>query len=959
MKFYTVNRKPLEVYVFKDDVIFGVCVTSLSVVSDMYSSQSPRHSPTPPSQQVNNNSFDQDASSGSSSGSGTASSNSTPRSPSRSKSPRPHRVDGTSRFPEARMETFQSFNAAYNAGPVYISEGLGSPVPGGPSSPNSAASHPRSNSPVHSRSSGSSQGSGGNISIGHGTHPGAHPPGHPHSQYHRAADFDSLDMFAQLRELQRENAMFRQELDARDAKLSSSMNSIKTFWSPELKKERALRKEEAGKIQALKEQCKKAVEENQHFSRTIKQLKEELARQQKLNSHLQTSELSNGVPPSHLTHEIETLRSERESMKKEIFLLKKTAEEREIRIETQKQTLTAREESIKKLLEMLQSKGLSTKMLEGDREEADRLRSRLVEAETRVAHLERMVDSREEGSWPDRVNGLDRADGEELRSLRQKVEQAQGEVASKNTEVQALHTKLDAMGQQYQDQQAHISLLKESLVAKEQHINMLQADMNSLRSRMEEKELILAHKDEQLNSMSTDKSKRSGEVNELKEIIDLKERKVAVLQKKIDNIQEQLQEKQHLVEDLRAKIEGLEAERTSSDNAMSSLEEALMEKDKTLTMIREQKEKEGTSLREDSEKHQRQIQEMAARIDALQKDLNEKESSLMDLKEHASQLASSGLKKDSKITTLEINLAQTKEELTQAEEELKKWKDEKEAATGQQLKDLNEKVEKSSSEALKLQSEVDRLLDIMKDMEEEKNDKDNQVKSLEGQLKEVNMKFTNIKRDQQNQKRVNQQLLEEAKKREGALTTDTQQLQSMVKEKTNRLEELEEALKESVSITADREMVLAQQTQTINKLQKQLDDTKKTLQAVQKKLADTEDKLTATQAILEEKDNRLKIVAAEGRKHLEEALETKQEALTAAIGEKDAHIALLELNRKSTKTSDELKSLKKEKDALVQQLKDQTQKRLKLLHHNSDSDKFLRGNSPITPDPFGAREYEA
>lgn len=52
---------------------------------------------------------------------------------------------------------------------------------------------------------------------------------------------------------------------------------------------------------------------------------------------------------------------------------------------------------------------------------------------------------------------------------------------------------------------------------------------------MEEKELILAHKDEQLNSMSTDKSKRSGEVNELKEIIDLKERKVAVLQKKVSH----------------------------------------------------------------------------------------------------------------------------------------------------------------------------------------------------------------------------------------------------------------------------------------------------------------------------------------------------------------------------------------------------------------------------------------
>ena len=49
----------------------------------------------------------------------------------------------------------------------------------------------------------------------------------------------------------------------------------------------------------------------------------------------------------------------------------------------------------------------------------------------------------------------------------------------------------------------------------------------------------------------------------------------------------------------------------------------------------------------------------------------------------------------------------------------------------------------------------------------------------------------------------------------------------------------------------------------------------------------------------------------------------RQEAITAAIGEKDAHIALLELNRKNPKACEELKGLKKEKDALVQQLKDE------------------------------------
>lgn len=41
------------------------------------------------------------------------------------------------------------------------------------------------------------------------------------------------------------------------------MNSIKTFWSPELKKERALRKDEASKISVWKEQYRVVQEETQ------------------------------------------------------------------------------------------------------------------------------------------------------------------------------------------------------------------------------------------------------------------------------------------------------------------------------------------------------------------------------------------------------------------------------------------------------------------------------------------------------------------------------------------------------------------------------------------------------------------------------------------------------------------------------------------------------------------------
>jgi len=50
----------------------------------------------------------------------------------------------------------------------------------------------------------------------------------------------------------------------------------------------------------------------------------------------------------------------------------------------------------------------------------------------------------------------------------------------------------------------------------------------------------------------------------------------------------------------------------------------------------------------------------------------------------------------------------------------------------------------------------------------------------------------------------------------------------------------------------------------------------------------------------------------------------RQEALLAAISEKDANIALLELSSsKKKKTQEEVASLKREKDGLVHQLKQQ------------------------------------
>eukprot|EP00058_Branchiostoma_floridae_P011785 XP_002597273.1 hypothetical protein BRAFLDRAFT_203281 [Branchiostoma floridae] len=86
----------------------------------------------------------------------------------------------------------------------------------------------------------------------------------PHShELRQVRDNVMVDLQSQTKEMQRENSALRKEIEIKEGKLQSSMNSIKTFWSPELKKERAIRKEEASRLALLKEQLRVTSEENQ------------------------------------------------------------------------------------------------------------------------------------------------------------------------------------------------------------------------------------------------------------------------------------------------------------------------------------------------------------------------------------------------------------------------------------------------------------------------------------------------------------------------------------------------------------------------------------------------------------------------------------------------------------------------------------------------------------------------
>uniref|UniRef100_A0A665WWF9 ELKS/Rab6-interacting/CAST family member 1-like n=1 Tax=Echeneis naucrates TaxID=173247 RepID=A0A665WWF9_ECHNA len=862
------------------------------------------------------------------------------------------------------MENIQSLNAAYaTGGPMYFTDTAEDPVGIGslgsglnPSLPKSTMTLGKAGARVPYGVRAAVMGSSPNINTGGGGGGGAVMPSDaivfggdiqnqppqastvPHSM-RQVRDGAMSDLQTQLREVLRENELLRRELEGKESKLSSSMNSIKTFWSPELKKERALRKDEATKMAVWKEQYRVVQEETQHLQCTIQALQDELRIQRDLNQLFQSDYSENFV----------RLHGEYERQVKELFLLRKTVEEMELRIDTQKHTLTARDESIKKLLEMLQSKGLSSRATEEDHERT----RRLADAEMTIHQLEgllerkdkEMLQLREElhrryEAAPEstktkalqtviemkdaKISSLERgmreleeevnmlkSNGalsseereEEIKQMevyrshskfmKTKMEQAKQDLSRKDSELLALRTKLDTLNNQFSDSKQHVDVLKESLTAKEQRAAILQTEVDALRLRLEEKESLLSKKSQQISELTEEKSTQQGEITDLKDMLDVKERKVNVLQKKIENLQDQLRDKEKQLSGLKDRVKSLQTDTSNTDTALGTLEEALAEKERIIERLKEQREREEREKGEEMDSSKKELKELREKVSQLQADLADREASVLDLKEKASSLASSTLKKDNRLKSLEIGLEQKREECVKLENQLKKAHSvvaESQASTelSERISCLEEEVTQHKEDAGKAQSEVERLLEILREMENEKNDKEKKIHELE---------------------------------------------------------------RESVQITAEREVVLAQEEQARTQAEKQVEDLLVAMEKVKQELEVMKAKLSSTQLSLAEKEGHLTTLRAERRKHLEEVLEMKQEALLAAISEKDANIALLELSSsKKKKTQEEVAALKREKDSLVQQLKQQTQNRMKLMADNYEDD-HLKVVSPNSEQP--------
>uniref|UniRef100_A0A3P8S844 ELKS/RAB6-interacting/CAST family member 2 n=1 Tax=Amphiprion percula TaxID=161767 RepID=A0A3P8S844_AMPPE len=720
----------------------------------------------------------------------------------------------------------------------------------------------------------------------------------------------TFDLHTQLRDLQRENDSLRRELDVgRDGRTGPSVNNV-NFWSPDIKREKGVR------TSVMKDQYRTTQEDLQQLPLTVQELQEEL-RVPGCDGFL-------SPPPLDPSEEnFFRLQSEHERQAKELFLLRKTMEEMEMRIDSQKQTLGARDESIQRLLEMLQGQGQGQghwgrgqrtgiiTMAAQEAEElhrrnqlqADPAKTRALQTvidmkDTKISSLERNIRDLEDEVQMLKTSGLlhpdDRQD--ELKQvevykshskfMKTKIEQLKQELNRKESEMQALQTKLETLTNQNSDCKQHIEVLKESLSAKEQRANTLQTEVDALRVRLEEKEQFLTKKTKQLQDLNDEKSTLTGEIRDMKDMLDVKERKVNVLQKKIENLLEQLKDKDKQLAGLRERVQGLQTDSSNTDTALATLEEALSEKERVIENLREQKDREDRVRLEEMEQMRKENQELKGKLSALQpQKLPQSQTKCF----HTALFMISCIScihSHSSLQTHTHPKTQNKEEAVRICPDIP-----------DRLRLLEQEVARYREESGKSQAEVERLMGALRDAEMDKSCKERKITDLERPF-------------------ISLLSVTERHRQPPVLPSDA------MRETAERIMELERALRESMNTSAHREALWAQEEAA--RVQAQREELMGALEKTRQELDATKLRLSSTQQSLHERDGHLNSMRQERRKQLEEILEMKQQALLAAISEKDANIALLELSSsKRKKAQEEVMALKREKDRLMHQLKQQ------------------------------------
>lgn len=228
------------------------------------------------------------------------------------------------------------------------------------------------------------------------------------------------------------------------------------------------------------------------------------------------------------------------------------------------------------------------------------------------------------------------------------MEELRAELTKRDQELLTMNAKMKALEEQQRDSQRHIRVLKDSLVAKEEHYNLLLTDVEELRRNLDERNKLIEKKSFQQSFVSSALGGRVGggaasdprmkggyeagyrEVQELQREIELRDKKINDLQRRALQLDGLLAERDAQLERARVRFEHPSGAGSHHPDIglLNHLEESLGDKEKQISMIRDQRDRAEHELNEERDSHERSIKEYKMKLNSLKFEMDKLQVSL-------------------------------------------------------------------------------------------------------------------------------------------------------------------------------------------------------------------------------------------------------------------------------------------------------------------------------------------
>lgn len=236
------------------------------------------------------------------------------------------------------------------------------------------------------------------------------------------------------------------------------------------------------------------------------------------------------------------------------------------------------------------------------------------------------------------------------------MEELRSELSRRDQELLTMGAKMKALEDQQRDSQRHIRVLKDSLVAKEEHYNLLLADVEELRRNLDERNKLIDRRSYQqtfqaggnpLNGVGSAASQQRGgaggqhqlmqagnkqlviqqqqeELEEMHSLLDMRDKRISELQRKLVQLENVLVEREAQLaqaERARMRLEHVGAGNSGAGyndlGLLNHLEESLQDKEKQISLLRDQRDRAEHELNEERDAHERIIKEYKSKLNSV------------------------------------------------------------------------------------------------------------------------------------------------------------------------------------------------------------------------------------------------------------------------------------------------------------------------------------------------------